>query len=421
MTSFPGNPRQPRTILAPGRPPSAASVADPPYPSFGYRPLRRRRRRLLRRPFRNPWRRLWWGSVLLGVLLASVLAVGLWRDLQTPLGIEAQPVLWEVKEGSNLHSLMGELETAGHGTPPLGLYLYAVVRGWDRRIQQGEYRLMPGDSYQDLLRKIVYGDVHLHRITFIEGWTLGQAVKEMHARSETIIPALRGLPLGDMLRELRLHGWQCPKDTGGLELRADRSAAIANLEGLFFPDTYLYQKGARDVILLRKAHREMCQHMGALWKNRSSGLPYKSPYEVLIMASILEKEAMHLEERARMAGVFVRRLERNMRLEADPTVVYGLGADFEGPLLFSHLRKPSPYNTYLNRGLPPTPIAMPGRHSLYAALHPRREEAIYFVRTPDDSGAHIFSATLEEHRKAVKRWRSWKRSQGAAKKSEERS
>ncbi len=226
---------------------------------------------------------------------------------------------------------------------------------------------------------MVAGDVKTYNLTVIEGWTFAQ-----------MLDAVRTHPaLAHTLAE----------DAGADAVMEALGQPGQHPEGRFFPDTYQFPRATTDVALLRRAYRRMQRVLAEEWRQRGENLPLDTPYEALILASIIERETGVPEERARIAGVFVERLERGMRLQTDPTVIYGLGDEFEGDLRFRHLRTDTPYNTYTRGGLTPTPIALPSRAAIHAALHPERRGELYFVSTGD--GRHVFSRTLEEHNRAV--------------------
>ncbi len=257
----------------------------------------------------------------------------------------------------------------------------ARLDGSARRVQAGEYWLRRGDRPADLLQRLLAGDVVRYEVKLIEGWTLAEALatlsvhpeleKDLTGADETTVLGVLGLPEG--------HG-----------------------EGLFFPDTYHFERGTSDADILRRAHRKLETELAAAWQSRDAGLPYESPYDALIVASLIEKETGRDADRANIAQVFVSRLHRGMRLQTDPSVIYGVGAAFDGDLTRRHLRTDTPYNTYTRHGLPPTPIALVGRASLQAAMHPAPGEFLYFVSRGD--GSSHFSVSLEEHQAAVRRY-----------------
>lgn len=318
--------------------------------------------------------------VLLGLVLGAGLLVYGYHWLNTPLQLPSEGLRYQLERGQSLSHVTADLAQQAVLKHPRALSLYARLT--DRtRVHAGEYQLEPGLTPEGLLTQLVEGDVILHQVTLIEGWTYKQALSALHAEP-TIEAELKGLSEAEQLQRL------------GLELE--------HPEGWFFPDTYRYVRGTSDVTLLRRAHAAMDRHLTSLWETRAAGLPYDSPYEALIMASIIERETGAPWEREEIAGVFVRRLERGMRLQTDPTVIYGMGERYEGKLSRSDLRTPSDYNTYTNSGLPPTPIALPGLGALEAAMNPAPGTALYFVAKGD--GTHVFSDTLEAHNRAVREY-----------------
>ncbi len=327
--------------------------------------------------------------IALTLFLVAVLATlaGAWwlhdetrRAMNAPLALDA-PTLFRIAPGSNVRTIARRLEGEGWLRDYRLFVLAARIDNLAHRIQAGTYELVPGSSLADFLDAIVAGRTKTFAIRFIEG-----------SRFIDMRDGLAAAPaLAQTLTEL------------------DDDAVLARLgldapspEGLFFPATYHYEDGDRDLDILARAARRMQTELDAAWQARREGLPYASPYEALIMASIIEKETGRAEERARIGGVFVRRLQRGMKLQTDPTVIYGLGAGFDGNLRRADLRRDTPYNTYVHHGLPPTPIAMPGADAIAAALDPAPGSALYFVAKGD--GAHHFSDSLGEHNAAVRRY-----------------
>jgi UPF0755 protein len=248
-------------------------------------------------------------------------------------------------------------------------------------IKAGSYELASAPTPLELLDKLTRGDVTLAELRFIEGWTVAQLRAALDA-----------------------NGFVRHDSTGldGAALLAKLGAPEPHPEGLFFPDTYLFAKGTSDLRILRRAYEAMQRHLAREWEARDPALPYRTPYEALIMASIVEKETGHAAERETISGVLVNRLRNGMPLQVDPSVIYGLGAAFDGNLRKIHLQTDGPYNTYLRPGLPPTPIAASGLASLRAALHPAKTDSLYYVARGD--GTSEFSRTLEEHNRAVRKF-----------------
>ncbi len=322
-----------------------------------------------------------WRPALALVLLVggcTAAALGAWATWVLPKWQFQRPGVLEVHPGDSLVAVAKRLET-DHGLDH-ALYLrgLALLRGVSRKIQVGEYRIERGLPLDQLLDRMVRGAVVQYPITLVEGWTFAQAVAKVQAHPKVTAHAI---------------GWSAQEWVRTLEIQADHP------EGWLFPDTYHLSKGTPDWLVLKRATERMQAVLTQEWDARRENLPLSSPYEALILASIIEKETAVAAERQQIAGVFVRRLERGMRLQTDPTVIYGLGAGFDGDLRWRDLRSDGPYNTYMRKGLPPTPIALPGRASVHAALHPGDGDALYFVARGD--GTHEFNATYAAHEEAV--------------------
>jgi len=325
---------------------------------------------------------------LLSVLFLALIA-GNWllnHYLATPLLLESSSKAIRVSPGTSLTSQSRQLADQGILQWPRLLTVYGRFSG-QADIKAGEYLLNPGDTPRDLLAMWVKGDVIQYSLTFPEGRRFADWLVLL-ASAEKINHVLQGEGMDELLVELDLD--------------------VNHLEGWFFPDTYSFSAGDTDRDILLRAHARMIAVLEAEWQGRAPNLPYESPCQALIMASIIERETGAPDERGHIAGVFVRRLQKGMRLQTDPTVIYGLGDEYKGNIRRKHLRQPSAYNTYLIDGLPPTPIAMPGRDAIHAALHPEQGDSLYFVAKGD--GSHYFSATLEEHQKAVREFQLKRRS-----------
>lgn len=330
----------------------------------------------------------------LGLLLAVVgilIAVAGWllkqEILQQPLRLPAEGAVLIVNPGQRLGGVLRLAEQRGwlHGSRWLG-YL-AAREGLDARMQAGEYRLTPGITAHRLLTMLASGEVVLHRVTLPEGITLAEALRVL-CKTEALSCTLDG-----------------PSDPRLLALVAPATSA----EGWFLPETYTFRRGDSDFDVLTHAHELMRQTLYGLWEERDSDLPFDDPYQALNLASIVERETGVPSERPLIAGVFVRRLRQGMRLQTDPTVIYGLGENYVGNLTRSHLRdERNPYNTYRIPGLPPTPIALPGEGALSAVLHPAEGSALYFVAKGD--GSHAFASTLEQHQQNVQQFQIRRRS-----------
>ncbi|HKJ22845.1 MAG TPA: endolytic transglycosylase MltG [Gammaproteobacteria bacterium] len=321
------------------------------------------------------------GIVFLLSLAAGWFMIDFYMFKETSLNIPAGGMDYTVAPGTSMKSLAYDLQRRGVVDHPGYLVLLARWQRAAGRIQAGEYALAPGMTPRDLLDKLVAGKVLQHSLTLLEGWTFKQMMDAIN-RDPDLEHTLRGLTGEQIMTRLGL-----PEH---------------NPEGLFHPDTYHFPEGTSDATFLRRAYDAMHEELARAWHDRDPDVPYDTPYQALIVASIIEKETAIPEERPRIAGVLVRRLRRGMRLAVDPTVIYGLGDLFDGNLRRHDLRHDTPYNTYLHRGLPPTPIAMPGVKSIQAAMHPAQGQALYYVARGD--GSHQFSDTLAEHREAVARY-----------------
>lgn len=320
-------------------------------------------------------------------MLAALLVWSSWQlhdYLRRPLALAAQQPLI-VERGSSLGRVIRELAERRVLERPLLLSLYVRVTGRGRHIQAGEYRLEPGLTPLQLLDVLEQGRVVTRSVTLVEGWTVAQA-RALLDKAPHLRALLKTVPPQALLARL------------GIDAQPGRSP-----EGLFFPDTYVYSSDATDRDILLQAYQRMQAVLAEEWAQRGADLPYHTPYDALIMASIIERETGVPAERSDIAGVFVRRLRRGMLLQTDPAVIYGLGSGFDGNLRRRDLTdRDNPYNTYVHPGLPPTPIALPGRAAIHAALQPEDGDALYFVGKGD--GTHAFSATLAEHQRAVKKY-----------------
>ncbi|MDR5859543.1 endolytic transglycosylase MltG [Halomonas eurihalina] len=321
---------------------------------------------------------------LLVILIALIVGGGYryWETrLEAPLAIDT-PRIYEVPEGAGYHRVIAELDERG-----------IIEDGWAFRLltrldpdavpslRPGEYRLEPGMDGRALLKRLRRHEVVRYGLTIPEGWTFAQ-MRGALDEAEKLEHDTRELSDAEIMARLGREG--------------------EHPEGRFFPDTYRYRKGISDLEVLRQSMARMDERLAAAWAERAEDLPLETPYEALIMASLVERETGAPEERGRIAGVFVRRLERGMRLQTDPTVIYGMGENYDGNITRADLREATPYNTYVIEGLPPTPIALPGRASLEAAVNPAEGDALYFVSRGD--GTHHFSRTLREHNNAVNRY-----------------
>ena len=323
---------------------------------------------------------------LITALLFTVGAFAVSSWLQKSLNLEEEKIL-SVQPGDTLSKVAYGLANDNILTHPKLFILYAKLTE-QTHLEVGEYRLSAGITPVQLLSELQSGEVVSYNITLVEGKTFKDFLAVL-AKEEKITSTLQGKSFDEIKAILKLE--------------------IAHPEGWFYPDTYQYVAGVSDADILLQAHKKMQKVLKEEWEGKAENLPYKNAYEALIMASIVEKETGVAYERPAIAGVFVRRLRKGMRLQTDPTIIYGLGDAYKGNIRRKHLTQRTAYNTYVIDGLPPTPIAMPGRAAIHAALHPADGKALYFVAKGD--GSHQFSATLKEHNKAVQEYQIKKRAQ----------
>ncbi|HUO83141.1 MAG TPA: endolytic transglycosylase MltG [Gammaproteobacteria bacterium] len=318
---------------------------------------------------------------------AGLALAGAWlaarHYLDTPLLTGTAARIVNIEPGASLTASAESMAAQGVLDHPRVFAWYARLRGDGRSIQAGEYSVAPGTTPRALLDQLVSGRVLLHSLTVVEGWTFRELLAALHAQ-----PAV-ARTLGE---------------SDGAAVMAALGEPGRHPEGLFFPETYHFPRGTSDLDLLRQARALMDEQLAGAWAGRAADLPFETSYEALILASIVEKETALEAERPLIAGVFVRRLERGMRLQTDPSVIYGIGDGFDGDIRRRDLDQDTPYNTYTRAGLPPTPIALPGAASLAAVMHPADGETLYFVATGAGDGSHYFSTTLEEHNEAVRRF-----------------
>jgi UPF0755 protein len=321
-------------------------------------------------------------AILLGLLaLAGLTGIGCVWWLQQPLPLKADPVELSIESGVSARAVAQAVVDAGVQVNPKLLYWWFRLSGNARQIKAGSYEIGQGVTPRSLLRKLVRGEEAQRTFTLVEGLTFRQ-LRETLLTADQLKAETQGLPDSAIMEKLGRAG--------------------LHPEGRFFPDTYNYAKGSSDLALLKRAMRTMDQRLDTAWQQRADGLALKSPEEALIMASIVEKETGRPIDRPMISGVFNNRLRIGMKLQTDPTVIYGLGEKFDGNLRKRDLLADTPWNTYTRAGLPPTPIAMPGRASLLAAVQPAQTRALYFVARGD--GTSQFSATLTEHNRAVNQY-----------------
>ncbi len=315
------------------------------------------------------------GALLLAVALAS----GWW--LNQPLALASNALDLSIEPGTSARAVAQAVVDAGVQTRPSWLYVWFRLSGKARQIKAGSYEIESDTTPWALLQKLVQGEESLRSLTLVEGWNMRQ-VRAALQKAEQLTPDSRALPDDLLMSTLGKPG--------------------VPAEGRFFPDTYTYAKGSSDLAVLKRALRNMDRSLQAAWALRPSDSPLKSPDEALILASIVEKETSRAADRPQIAGVFTNRLRTGMLLQTDPTVIYGLGEAFDGNLRKRDLQTDTPWNTYTRPGLPPTPIAMPGKAALLAAVQPQSTRALYFVARGD--GSSQFSATLQEHNRAVNKY-----------------
>jgi UPF0755 protein len=307
------------------------------------------------------------------------------HQLLTPLNIDTA-VNYTIKPGMSLQAVCEELLSMGMLTKPYYLIFEARRKERAKQIKAGEYHILPGTTPLQLLDQFIAGKVVQHSLVLLEGWSFTQVLMAVR-NDEHLIQTIESMGADQILKVL-----DCP---------------ATHSEGIFFPDTYHFPAGTTDLEFLQRACDELQQVLTEEWQQRAEGLPYQLPYEALIMASIIEKETGLVTERGKIAGIFVRRLQRGMKLQTDPTIIYAMGETFDGDIRHKDLDVDSPYNTYLYKGLPPTPIALAGAEAIHAALHPEDGSSLYFVAKGD--GSHYFSDTLKEHNKAVAKYQLGKR------------
>lgn len=321
-------------------------------------------------------------TLLVAVLLAALAAAGLgYMWLNKPMDLGAPTVDLSIEPGSSARDVAIDVAQAGVSVDPALLYWWFRLSGQSRQIKAGSYELGQGTSPRSLLRKLVRGEEALRSVTLVEGWTFRQ-VRAALKGAEQLKALTPGLTSAAIMEQL------------------GRPSVPA--EGRFFPDTYTYTKGSTDLAVLQRAMHAMDKNLEAAWAQRDPQTPLHTPEEALVLASIVEKETGRASDRLLIAAVFSNRLRIGMRLQTDPTVIYGLGEAFDGNLRKVDLLTDTPWNTYTRTGLPPTPIAMPGKAALLAAVQPAASKALYFVAKGD--GDSHFSATLDEHNRAVNKY-----------------
>jgi UPF0755 protein len=316
--------------------------------------------------------------VLMVLLLAAAAGGAAWWWLQRPLPLASNSVEVTIEPGTSPRSVAEQWVAAGVQTPPELLWLWFRASGRSQLMRAGTYTIQRGTTPPQLLERLVRGEQQTETVRIVEGWTFTQ-MRDALGKAAGLKPTT--------------------KDMSEAQLMAALGAPGIRAEGRFFPDTYNYSRGATDITVLRAAHQTMQKRLAAAWAERASGVPLASIDEALILASIVEKETGTEADRVKVASVFANRLRIGMPLQTDPTVIYGLGAAFDGNLRKRDLQADTPYNTYTRKGLPPTPIALPGAASIKAAVQPAQSKALYFVARGD--GSSVFSDNLAEHNRAV--------------------
>lgn len=324
--------------------------------------------------------------VVVGAAFIGYYYSKMYTEMNKELTLE-KPESLLFSRGTSIRTLANQLVDNGWLSNKNYFLIWVKLHKQATRLQAGEYIIAPGRSLADLLDDITEGDVIHHEITFIEGFTFKQLLVAIRKNSVLTLE-LNNLSEVEVMDKLGYKD-QHP-------------------EGRFYPDTYHFYRGMTDTELLQRAYKSMQEILQDEWDKREQGLPFKTPYEALIMASIVEKESAVAEERPLIAGLFINRLRINMRLQTDPTVIYGI-KNYDGNIRRRDLRKDTPYNTYTRSGLPPTPIAMPGREAIHATLHPDKTDYLYFVAYGDGTGRHQFSTNLKDHEKAVDKYQRKKR------------
>ena len=353
-------------------------------------------------------------KIIVCVLLTiSIAASWIWQDYQRALHASAvigSPIVIEIDKGDSFNQITDKLLAKKLNFNPIWFKVIAVQEKAAKKLKTGEYELATGLTLPEILAKFVQGKTRQYTITFPEGRSFKEILQEVE-KNPNLEHTLHDVDFEVLMSRL---GADIKHSAIASGIAVDKCsiccstspipgvvppASMQSPEGLFFPDTYFFEKHTSDVALLKRAYNKMQLVLQQEWRNKAEALPFKTPYEALILASIVEKETGVVAERPLIAGVFVRRLQTGMLLQTDPTVIYGMGENYQGNIGYNDLKTATPYNTYMIKGLPPTPIAMPGRDAIYAALHPDNSNALYFVARGD--GTHEFSATLKEHNRAV--------------------
>ena len=314
--------------------------------------------------------------IVVALVISASIIYGYYQQLNQPLDIDSSFII-NIKQGSSATKVLSQFSVANKPINTTALSVLLRLKPELASIKSGHFQIYQGLTAVSLLQLLVDGKEHQFSVTFVEGSTFKQWLAVLAK-----LPYIKhsAMDISDISEKLAIKQ--------------------QNPEGWFFPDTYMYTAGDTSFSILKRAHQRMVQHLDEVWQLADPSLPYKNSYEVLIMASIIEKETSILAEQPKISSVFINRLNKGMRLQTDPTIIYGLGERYTGDITYANIREKTAYNTYRIDGLPPTPIALPGRESIHAALHPEDGDALYFVARGD--GSHKFSRTLAEHQKAVR-------------------
>jgi UPF0755 protein len=336
-------------------------------------------------------RRVGIGLALIVVLLgaaAAVLTAKAIRSLDEPLHLSAA-LVFKVAPGSSFARVAADLASRGVVAQPRVWALYARWKGLAPLVKAGEYEVQPGLTARELLMKMVAGQVLLHSFTIVDGWRVADMLEAL--RHDTDVTSTLS------------------QDASLVGLMAKLGSPGVAAEGQFLPETYKFVAGTSDIEVLKQAHAALARELESAWTDRDQNIPLHNPYELLIMASVVEKETGLPQELGKIAGLYLHRLAIGMRLQADPTIIYGMGEHYQGDIRTVDLRTDGPYNSYTRAGLPPTPIALASAAVIRATARPEKTDALYFVASPKGDGSHVFSATLEQHNAAVAAYLARKR------------
>ena len=328
---------------------------------------------------------MWRKIIALCIILCSFLVSWVWMDykkfLNDPIQLTTNSLLYTVKSGVTFKQIALDLVESGVLEYPWYFIVLSRITDQAHKVKTGEFQIKPGMKPEELLNLLTKGEVVQHSITLVEGWTFKQMMAAIKANDQI----KQTLDVSDemlVVKKLSLEGGYAT--------------------GWFYPDTYYFPKTFSDFSLLKRMHKIMLRELNKAWQSKDKNSPIKKPFDAIILASIIEKESGKKSERKKISGVFSRRLIKRMRLQSDPTVIFGLGDRYDGNIRKRDLRGDTPYNTYVHYGLPPSPIANPGKNSIIAALHPAPGKSLYFVA--DGTGGHYFSSTLREHNNAVRKY-----------------